>query len=163
MKYYFSNKPESFSTSGLNLNSNVNTFQTNWNVLLNYVSPEIEPNKNKNSSISLFSTQHLSSNNSLDGDEANNNNFQQPCSSSITSQTHQTEQQQDGTIDLDGLANTTTPGGMLIYTATSALTTKEWLSWSSSSSCESFETTGTDLNTPSSIESDSNGEHIKVS
>lgn len=137
MKYYFSSKAESLSSGNPNINSD--KFKTNWNVLLNYVSPEIEPPDKTNNSPSspIISQQNL------------NNQ----------------DEQENRTIDLVGLANTTMPSGMLIYTrSTSAVTTtKEWLSWSSSSSCESFETTGTDLNPPSSIESDSNGEHIKVS
>ena len=134
MKYYFSNKPDSLSSGGLNPNVNSDKFQTNWNVLLNYLSPEIESGKTNSSSSSIISQQNL------------NNQ----------------DEQETRTIDLVGLANSTMPSGMLIYTSTSAVTTKEWLSWSSSSSCESFETTGTDLNPSSSIESDSNGENIKV-
>ena len=138
MKYYFSSKPESLSSGNANINSD--KFQTNWNVLLNYVSPEIEPpDKTTNSPPSPIISQQILNN--------------------------QDDEQEKRTIDLVGLANTNMPSGMLIYTrSTSAVTTtKEWLSWSSSSSCESFETTGTDLNPPSSIESDSNGEHIRVS
>ena len=94
MKYYFSNKPDSLSSGGLNPNVNSDKFQTNWNVLLNYLSPEIEPDKTNSPSSSILSQQNL------------NNQ----------------DEQENRTIDLVGLANSTMPSGMLIYTSTSAVT-----------------------------------------